>query len=482
MDIFKPKGIKKAVEILNQAESGKILVYYDPDPDGLYSGYFVTRFLETFGKKSIYHINSNREHGFKLAITEKFRGWTVIAVDFSITIEQMERLEKVGARVINIDHHDIEEKELFMTEHGVIINNQYCFEPERWRFLSGAGMVYSVLSNIFPAFDTPDTRAVVGLSLLSDVRVLESEEAKSFLIETYKNRSDLFKYLIQLTQNSRDYTFGDIYIDRNYADYVLHPKLNALFRMNMGMEAIHMILRDDETVGVNLTALKEQQNIIIDKILDNIDGIEYDNLVVKSVPSDIIPEGVYNYSITNFIGVACSRVKARGKTTFLYVRDKNTGECIRGSVRGCYDAVDYLNLFRKHGVECMGHHNAFGVLGYDINKVDTVGLEEELKQQELSHTEDYKNRVLKTSNLSVFIALKNKELAQYNIFVRECKRMYIQYTGDNWEKKQKGKMWEITIDGVVVKCFDKDLTPENAFILPILERGYIQYYLQKMSI
>ena len=130
MDIFKPKGIKKAVEILNQAESGKILVYYDPDPDGLYSGYFVTRFLETFGKKSIYHINSNREHGFKLAITEKFRGWTVIAVDFSITIEQMERLEKVGARVINKDHHDIEEKELFMTEHGVIINNQYCFATE----------------------------------------------------------------------------------------------------------------------------------------------------------------------------------------------------------------------------------------------------------------------------------------------------------------------------------------------------------------
>ena len=479
---YKPRGVKKAVELLNQAIDGKIKVYFDPDPDGLYAGYFAVQFLKQFNKHFDYYINENREHGFRLPITDALKDWTIIAVDFTITVEEMQKLEEVGARVINIDHHEIAEKELFTTEHGVIINNQYCFEPERWRFLSGAGMVYALFSNILPSFDCADTRAVVGLSLLSDVRVLESEEAQYFLSETYKNRSDLFKYLIQITQNEKDFTFGDIFIDRTYADFVLHPKLNALFRLNMGMEAIHLLLRDDDTISVNLNTLKEQQNIITGNILKNIDRTEHTGLNIDKVDSSIMPDGIYRFKLTNFTGLACSKSRDDGKTTFLYIKDVKTGECIRGSVRGKYDTVDYLALFRKYGVNCAGHHNAFGVISCDMANIDFEALSREIEEQEqLCQEKEYKNRIMSTSNMSVFIAMKNQEIAKYNIYVRDSKRIFIKYTGNNWAKEQKGRMWEIKVDGVVIKCFDAELTPENAYILPILERGYIQYYLKKLA-
>ena len=480
---YKPKGVKKAVELLNKAVE-PIYIYLDPDPDGVYSGILVMKFLNIFGKKYEYGINENREHGFKQKIDERWKGRTIVAVDFTITTEEMQELERVGATVINIDHHEIVEQKVFETEHGVIINNQYCFEPEAWRFLSGAGMVHAVFSEIYPDFDTEDNRAIVGLSLLSDIRVLESDEARMYLESTYRNKSPFFKHLIELTRNTKDFTFGDIYIDRSYADYVLHPKLNALFRMNMGIEAVHLLLQDDDTVkGIDLTYLKDQQNQIIDKILDNMQGDEYDNLIVKYVYSDLIPEGIYRYSITNFIGVACSRVRGSGKTTFLYVKDRKTDKCIRGSVRGCFDTVNYLNLFRENGVNCAGHHNAFGVISCDMNAIDFITMEHKLKELEINCLEEeYRNRIVRTTNFSVFTAMKNMNLATYNIYVRDSKRIYIQYLGDNWEKQQHGKMWEIKIDGITVKCFDAELTPNNAYILPILERGYIQYYLKKLAV
>lgn len=479
---YQPKGVAKAVEILNKAVEDKFLVYGDPDPDGLYASYCIIQLLKRFNKKYKYHINENREHGFKLPIDDSLRDYTIIAVDFTITTEEMQALDEVGARVINIDHHEIAETKLYTTNNGVIINNQYCFEPEKWRFLSGAGVVYAVITSIVPEIDSMDLQGLVGLSLLSDVRVLESEEARFFLNATYKNRSELFDYLVQVTKNSKDFTFGSIYIDRNYADFTLHPKLNALFRMNMGMEAMHLMLRDDATVKVDLDSLKEQQSIVTEKILNSTETIEYSSLVVKAVPSNTIPEGVYRYKLTNFTGLACSRSRGTGRTTFLYIRDINDNSCIRGSVRGKYDTVDYLAIFKKYGIKCAGHHNAFGVISCDINEVDFEALQAEIQRQEELNVEDeYRGRIFETSNLSVFTALKNKELAVYNAYVRDAKRMYIHYTGNNWEKTAVGKMWMLNVDGIAVKSFESDLTPENGYILPTLERGYIQYYLKRLA-
>ena len=42
-----------------------VLVYFDPDVDGLIAGYLAVRFFSKLGFPIRTHINSNREHGFK---------------------------------------------------------------------------------------------------------------------------------------------------------------------------------------------------------------------------------------------------------------------------------------------------------------------------------------------------------------------------------------------------------------------------------
>ena len=80
------KGVRKAAKIIQSFEKDKaVLVYFDPDIDGLISGYFVCKFLMRLGLKFTWYINKNREHGFKLPIKE-LHNINIIAVDFHISL------------------------------------------------------------------------------------------------------------------------------------------------------------------------------------------------------------------------------------------------------------------------------------------------------------------------------------------------------------------------------------------------------------
>ena len=484
MEHYRPHGIETVAHILSLSD--KFMVYYDPDIDGGVSGRLARSLLQKFNKPHSVHINENRAHGFKLspADVSTLVGSTIIMVDAGITKREIQWITDLGVNIINIDHHHTDEEEFVHVKsektnaEGVIINNQYSFEPDKWRFLSGAGVVYFVVNSLYPNLFGKDEQALVGLTLLSDVRPLGSQEANEFLNVTYTHSSPLIDYFIRLTAPTKDFGFGVQTFDRNFIDYTFSPKINALFRLNMGIDAIKVF--DGTYVnGADLNTFRIKQNENCDDILEGLRGISTEHLEIKYVPHDFKVKHS-QYAITNCIGLAASKhLTKTGKTTLLYV--EKDGQVLRGSVRGLCEDVDYLSIFRKHGFNSEGHDGAFGVKAFDKSSVDYNALSDEIGQLERGYAQrKYVDRVVEVSNLHLFISGQKSAISDYNNYVRDNNRILLKYTGKNIREVQRGRMTEFYLDGVCVMSFEEGLNPTNGLIMPLRERGqYINFYLKK---
>ena len=128
LKIHKFRGVTpKLLDLIKSFKGTDVLVYFDPDVDGMLSGVFVCRLLASFGISYEYYVNSNRSHGWFLPV-EKVKGKNIIAVDFIITREKIVELVDNGCNIISMDHH-INETEFIEYssggKYGVVINNQY---------------------------------------------------------------------------------------------------------------------------------------------------------------------------------------------------------------------------------------------------------------------------------------------------------------------------------------------------------------------
>lgn len=496
MHLYRPLGISHAREIL--ARATKILVYYDPDVDGLVAGHFVVSILKKYNRPYMYYINENRQHGMYLSDEQlqQLKGYTIIAVDFSIPMDTLEKMLDYGISVLNIDHHAINSLNLMYNERNgceyVVINNQYPFEKKEWAFLSGAGMVYYVMSALFPDWgEDIDNVALMGVTLLSDIRCIENQYAYEILKVTYNWESDFSKYLIKLaTYGANSYSFGvQKYLDRNFIDYSFSPRFNALFRLNLGDVAVRLIeqeplelstlnqilrLPQDNSV-LNLTYVVKHAKGVLTKMLEKLEIVRYSGLCVCYLNEKDLSNELYN--ISNFVGLVAGHIKdIEGLTTIVLVH--NDSGIVRGSLRGLYDGVDYLNTCRKHGVECEGHLGAFGILHCD--NIDFSTLATDIMVAEGGRVFD-STRIIEVSSMEE--VLSDTVTAEYNAYVRTSHMRYYRYTGGNYfETVHNEKFINFDIEGVSVKCFDTKLNPNNALILPVLNNGYVEYILEKIAI
>lgn len=483
------QGLAEARDIIINGTN--FLVYFDPDTDGLIAGYFPCRLLNALNRGYSYFVNSNREHGFTLP-KDKLKGLTIIAVDFSLkNYEELVEIVDSGANIICIDHHEINSDHLWVysngSNKGVVINNQYPFESKDWRFLSGAGVVWRVFSALFRdmalpdgstySFDCEEVRALVGITLLSDVRAIECIKARKILDITYKSDSDMIFYLLKQTGGDVVYGFGAPAMDRNTVDFMFSPKINALFRLNRGYDAIRLVL-GQLPAPLDFASIKAEQTDVIQRLLDTLVVEERDNLLIAKVKvSDVALTG--DYLLSNFIGVACSRLK-KGKTTLVMLLSSDGETVLRGSVRGYNDYVDYLSLFRSAGIACGGHDTAFGLSSCLSSRLDFDYLDKGIAILERAK-EKGETSIIEVNNLSSWFKFgKSRVLAKENTFCRDKYRGYLKYVGvDIVLKVERPSFFLYCIDGVDVKSFSPDLTPENGLILPILERGYITLYLKE---
>jgi single-stranded-DNA-specific exonuclease len=479
------------------------LVYFDPDVDGLFAGKLACNYFDTLGYSYETYVNSDRAHGFKHDL-ESLRGYFIFAVDFAMTTEEVKRLVEHDISIIVIDHHDTEDELIYVESsttgaRGIVINNQYPFEPEEDRYLSGAGVVYETLCQIDETYQSEERRSLVGITLLSDARQIENPKAKSYLQSTYNANPSrgYMRYLLDNTVTT-DYGFGVPRMDRNFVDYTFSPRINAMLRFNYHNEALRFIMG----YGLTLEDLRGKQRQVLAELKNNMVSLDLDSiqvLVIKEADFNYLDELVgEDVNLSNFIGLLCSDVKGLGKSTLGFILTQD-GTVRRASFRGEFDDVHYRTAFHSLGIDAQGHQVAFGIRDFTFTNDTWINLDAKLTfinqghkptvklitASSLSYVLNAKGKIINASapdSLAQGVATRGYDIAYENCFVRDMYRTYIRYTGNLFTKMNSHKGYtEYLINGLTVKCFDDDIDPKTGLILPLLEKGYVQLYLKKIN-
>ena len=444
--------------------------------DGLFSGYIACKFATGVLKKEFqYFINTRREHGFKLPLSS-LRGYLMIAVDFDIDRKTAQGLVDNDCAFVSLDHHAIKDDLVHVksaTAEGVIINNQYYFEPEENRYNSGAGITYEGLCEMYPDFESQELEAIVGITLLSDARPIENERARKYLTKTYKQdcSKGYFKYLLENTNRS-NYGFGVPRFDRNYIDFTFSPCINSLLRFGMEEETINFILGK----GLCDVDTKKRQQELLKKMSERASILRLSSLTVAAVnKNDFLDIG--DIQLEPFIGALCSQIKNKGGNAIAFVIDN--GKITRASFRGKYDGVHYDLGFINMGIDARGHKNAFGIVNFQPTAQTWQEINDLCEQLDEGH--EITSKIIETSNIATVLNTRGYNIATENCYVRDEFRTYLHYTGKNIVLgRESGKYIEYLVDGRRIKCFDKELTVSNSLILPMLEKGHVQLYLRPM--
>ncbi|MGV3076310.1 DHH family phosphoesterase [Clostridium baratii] len=461
----------------NRFKGSNVLVYFDPDVDGLVAGMFACKSLSMRGIPFSWYINSNREHGFSLPI-DKVKGMSIFCVDFHMSFEEIKRLVDAGCNVLSIDHHDNKENFIEYSANGkkgIVINNQYDFEEESGRYQSGAGVVFESLLPYFgDEFNTRENRALVGLTLLTDIRNIENINARLYLQELYTHPyKGYIGYLLDNTLGDVDYSFGVPRLDRNYVDFSFSPIINSCLRFNRQDEVVEFML------GSGLISKKFHtiQKELVANLYENSRVIQFSNLNVVIVDVAKFRGMEYDDMLSNFIGLLASKYLDSKRSAIAYIVDgKKVG---RASFRGRVNGLDYLNKLVKY-VDGVGHGPAFGIKNLKPSKKLFTAINEECKL--LEEGTDFSVEYVKTGNLSMMANTRAYDMGIDNIYCLSQNRKYILYTGKNVKERRNGaKYKEYSIDGVSVLSFDVNLDPCKDLILPIIERGVLCFYLNKSS-
>ena len=471
------RGTDKVRDMLNSFEDD-VIVYFDPDVDGMIAGYFVCRYLWSKGVKFSWFVNSNRSHDWCIPI-EKIKGKNIIAVDFMIPKSIIKDLVYSGCNIVSMDHHVNQDTQIWINhfgKSGIVLNNQYPFEDEDGRYLSGAGVVFETLRLIDQSFDTKENRALVGLTLLSDVCDIENPYARGYLHELYNHKmKGYIKYLIENTLGDRDYGFGVPRLDRKYVDFRFSPAINSCLRFNKENDVVRFFLGSGELDLNYHTRQKE----LVKSMVQSATVREFSNLRVVYV-RDWEVLTIEDISVlSNFIGLIASRFLDGKRSVIAYLISQNelgNGYVKRASFRGNINGVDYLSLLNTV-LTGVGHPSAFGITSIIPSKKLFLQANTLCKKAEGMCLNNIS--ITPVANLSVFANTKGKQMAEYNMYCLSQNSKYVRYIGNNFAVKKEGSNFvRYRVDGIEVTCFDTTLDFSTGLIYPIIERGYVYYYLQ----
>ena len=455
-----------------------VIVYFDPDVDGMIAGYLACKYLTLNGKTFQWYVNKDRMHDWTLPL-DKCKGKDIIAVDFKINRDTVKQLTDLGCNIVSMDHHVNEDSFIYLKNRcgnvGIIINNQYPFEEDDGRYLSGAGVVFETLRQLDSRMDTDENKALVGLTLLSDVCDIENPAAADYLSKLYEHKNKGYiKYLIKHTIGLKDYGFGAPRMDRNFVDFKFSPAINSNLRFGNQDEVVEFFLGSNY---LDLTCHDRQKQLVRD-IQKAVVVKEFSALRVVffrdwDVKTEEDPE-----ILASFVGLVASRYLDGKHSVLCYDIAKNEKEAYvkRASFRGNINTVDYLSGW-KDLVEAEGHPTAFGVKSLVPRKPLFVELNKIC--EELDSNTVRTQKLKPVVNMSLFANNSAMTMAEKNMYCLSRNRSYVRYVGKGISVKREGANYrEYSVDGVSVMCFDLSLNFTNGLIFPILERGFIKFYLQ----
>ena len=506
----------------------RVLVYVDPDIDGVVAGCLLMAFLDEHNVKYSTYINPNRAHGFFLTDDEleslfagdnsslgkgsisntqggtkskDFSNCYIVHGDFTTTEEQLHHLCLLGIRVLSTDHHDLPQGQKYIRAVspegdilGCVINNQYEFEPETGRYLSGAGVVLKVLRGYAGrSWGGAAAERLVGWTLLSDVCDISGAQARWWLKKLYswdyaattyqtsteKVLADTLKHVyMEVDRLTPSYSFGKPMLTRTKVDFRLSPAINALFRFGRENEAVALFrggeyprtgIRDGRYELTFQKAQRKISKVLEEKAVTTPYGKDF--LVIDYVdnPSDYVDVGIAGTDPSNFVGLVCNRFLDRYPCVLGISRNSDL-VITRASFRGKY-AVPYLEYLHKTELlDGAGHSSAFGVPSIVGTKGDDVDFRRigalmsllNRKYRE-THTEEETGRVFEVGDLQLFsVTNPLQDIAEYNEFASSAMRVLLRYTGRSVvvEDASPGRT-VFNVEGERVLSFNTTITEDN---------------------
>lgn len=433
-------------------ESQRIGVMYDPDVDGLMSGYILQDFLTRLNINSYRHMNQNKVHGLKDEAMEWVRReqlTTLFIVDAgSGDADNINELIREGVKVIVLDHHDYEQQPIL--DGGYIINAVNHLPVKE---TSGCGVVYRFLEYLGREYDieTNKYEKYVGITILSDICSMRSADNRYFVEKAYEavGTGHLFKAF--------DF-YGSF---SSYFSYKLIPFFNAMIRCNYidGVLSLtdYFEKRGLQTRLAEYQFVRDEQKERVEKLKEVGELIELDGLVFL-----IRPPQEQNYKVFN--GLVANQLIQQYEMGAIVAEYNPLTNTLEGSFRGYGYGKDVLEQW---GITCQGHDEACGV-SIPMDRMEDILLN---FSQEI--TRKVKVDLITTSN-----GLTEDEwmdLAWFNeLYGKDLPLVLVQFEDEPVRVVKYMKKKDMFFRGVKVIDFGRDITDGKNIVQPLLNQSSYQ--------
>lgn len=436
-----------------------VLVLYDVDVDGLFSGYFMENYLRTLGKNVVQDMNENKEHGLSniQRVLNKIRennvGLVVIPDAGTNDTEQLNMIKDLGVKTYVLDHHEIE-VDLVEDEYIKILNVS---EDSRLPKISGAGVTYRFIEKLNEVYNKPieQYENLVGVTVLSDVCDMTEPENRYYVQRLYETCESVPFF--------KCFDFYGSY--SSLISFKVVPFLNALIRTgktDLAMKIVNNMWKERvlrSIVKPHIYSVKEEQKNMVDELLTQGKVLKLDGLTVH------IRKGMENREVN---GLLANKLLGKYNQSCMVVGINPDDMSVKGSFRGLN--VDY-DILKRYGFECMGHPNACGI---SIDKEGFFNFKEnfEVRQSEL------RDKTLKSIDVTCLV----DDIKGSNIELRRI-ALFNEYTGNNVipiriklndfrfvtvEEINKPNFSEFYIEGVRVVDFNS-IESDNMVVEPVYD-------------
>lgn len=328
-------------------------ILYDPDVDGLFSGYLMEDYLKRLGvdNKVKRHMNKNKVHG----IGEETEQWILdegikllIVVDAgSSDADRLQDMVNDTAYPLEkayiLDHHDYIHTDR-QTPDVSLVN---IVDRPGLPAVSGCGVVYKTIqaTEQITGLDTSRYEKFVGITILSDVCRMDINENRYYVSKTYEailrgeSPFDAFPF------------YGSC---ASLVSYTLVPLLNAMIRTNRIKEVFNFLSRMQKG---RLKSFVQQEKSAKDEQRERVNQIKQFGHLFKLEGMTIAlrPHQERNYQPFN--GLYANELIGEYRSGALVLEVSEDGKTVSGSFRGWQYGKDVLE---EWGFECHGHHKACG--------------------------------------------------------------------------------------------------------------------------
>jgi len=361
---FKDFETLKQIIFQETSKSTRFILYGDADLDGVSSVIILKETLELLNPKykhsqlKIYFPDRERDgYGITqraLSDLKKEAPGIFVALDCGITnFKEVKEAQKLGFRVIIIDHHQVLEK---LPEAEVIINPKRKDDPYPFKLFSTAGIVYKVCKGILIESNIswrPEAfLELVALATLADQMPLQDENKK--LVEeglraleyTQRLGIQVLKEITQYQEGNQIDLFQKIIAPLNSSERRDHLTESFILLTTQSPKIARIIAQDLYQKSLEK---KERINQILEEVEKRIQN--------SALP--IIYEGDPSWP-TVLIGIVASKLLQKyKKPTFLFKIQNEESICSARLPKG-YDGVEALKYCSELLETYGGHPPACG--------------------------------------------------------------------------------------------------------------------------